>query len=510
MAAMFGMVGGTSSGAAMGIYPLLMGSLPPIVAVVFIRKVGYSPNSQLLAGVFAGIGTTTVFYAFAPIPETLAVLYTLVLLQVFVSYLENYSSKSNLTVSGIFLLGITFTHKLPLLFLTVVFSIVSVSIAYGKIRPQIFTRISKYQEFEYKFTSALIFCATIGLALVVNRVGGQFFVAIIFAIVSIAWLGRVREPSWASAPKKYGLTYILLSAFLFSILFMYITPRFFEASIYNIVILLIERSGGPISSISIIEQSTFVSKPMPPWIISIFFERPALVHVFALILLPISMIGSFHLHRNKPESAATHVIVGMTFGTILFLGLGLLSSKSISYLRFVMLSEVILLVSASSICGCLLDDVEFLDGKLTNNLRQGKGIFGLLLVTILIIGLLSSGIAAPDARQGHTFYVTEEEMTAKHWGYQYISSDIRTDTYYALITFPFVNERNSISYVQFEPLDIVQGKLQQRDYDYIAYRSKPVLRTRYGFAKLNWDPETHLNTNNSKIYSSGTVQIYAG
>lgn len=491
---------------AMGAYPLLMGIIPPLVAVLLSRSLSLKREHQIVAGGLTALGATSVNYGFASIPESLALMILLTLLLSIIGYQKQNSPTGLLIVSIIFISSLVFTHKLPLVFLGVLFCISWFLKIYSENSAILKIKKDNFEKLEYAIQLVIILALTIGMTVTLYHIGGLYFIP--FVLLIIGGASRVNSKASSKKPPEInnsGLYFSIICFVLAFLLFAYIAPKFFSGSIVQILLSFLSPTRAPITGNPI--NSEFVSAPKPPFLIDLLFTKSGLVHAFALILIPPSVIGGLHILRQKPEKPATHIITGGVVTTIGLLLFGFINSSSVSYLRFLMLGEALMMVSSTTVIAGVNPTGKVNSVLDRSHLIKVKKILPILVILIIVIFQLSATISAPDSRKGHEFYVSGEEVTAKQWGYNYIPSNIKTDWYYSIITFPFVDSHQTV-FNAFHPDDLLLAQLHNRDYEYLAIRSKPVLRTGGGIFKLEWDPQGAVNDRYNRVYTSGKVGFY--
>lgn len=496
-----------ANGLSVSLYPICMGILPPLVAAGIIRTLGMNATAETVGSGLVTLGSTSLFYSVAPIPETLGLLYVILLILVAIGHFERRLNREFLVIAAILFLALMLSHKLPLLFLGMLFIVTHVSISYSKIRVNLAKKVDSFQSIESQVVSLILLIMMVGFLGVLSLVGGHRFIIIMVCLVGIAWTIRNKNtvcnhPSFKSS----ALLFALISFLLLIILYLFLATGFLTGSIFQVILSLLEATGEPVTASAV--ESSYISSPELPFLVDFLFTRTRFVHAFALVLLPISVIGSLIIIRQKPERAASHFIVGATVATIGFLGLGLVSSEAISYLRFLMLGEPILMIAVTVVVWKL----SYVQQNTTHSQHivrlKMKAAFPILLVLALIIFQLTSSIATPDSRQDHYFYIDNQELSAKSWGYEHISGKIHTDSYYNSIIYPFLDSERRASFEAFHPYDLALAKLRVRKYRYVAFRSKPVLRTGVGIVKLKWYPEHNLNVRYNRFFDSGKVKYY--
>ena len=142
------------------LYPILVGTLLPTTAAVLtrwvLRRDAY--REAVVAALGAAVATTTVWFSYWPIAQTLALLFWCVLL---VSLTRFYSTGSRVDfgVIVLVLLGLTYTHKLPLLVIFIAFAGL---FAVLLVRNQ---HLLKWTEYEMRIGLILVLLATIILVI---------------------------------------------------------------------------------------------------------------------------------------------------------------------------------------------------------------------------------------------------------------------------------------------------------------------------------------------------------
>ena len=119
--AMFGLMAELPGPEALVIYPIAMGVLIPlsIASLTFQISSRRKLRKGIVAAVIATVATVSVRFAFWPIAQTLGILYWGILLVLIVRYYR-IRSKRTAFLTILFLIALTFAHKLPLLIVSLV------------------------------------------------------------------------------------------------------------------------------------------------------------------------------------------------------------------------------------------------------------------------------------------------------------------------------------------------------------------------------------------------------
>jgi len=124
--AMFGLMAELPGPEALVIYPIAMGVLIPlsIASLTFQISSRRKLRKGIVAAVIATVATVSVRFAFWPIAQTLGILYWSILLFLVVRYYQIRSKRTAL-LAIVFLTVLTFTHKLPLLIVSLVLAVLA-------------------------------------------------------------------------------------------------------------------------------------------------------------------------------------------------------------------------------------------------------------------------------------------------------------------------------------------------------------------------------------------------
>jgi len=107
---------------SVGIFPLLSGILPPIIAGVITYKISKSTTAANLSVLITAILPITTLRAYWPIPQTLATLLFMILLYLLLK--DTTGKKRYLVLTILLFISIIYTHKLPGLPILMIFTLV--------------------------------------------------------------------------------------------------------------------------------------------------------------------------------------------------------------------------------------------------------------------------------------------------------------------------------------------------------------------------------------------------
>ncbi|WP_227379073.1 hypothetical protein [Haladaptatus halobius] len=148
-----------------------------------------------------------------------------------------------------------------------------------------------------------------------------------------------------------------------------------------------------------------------------------------------------------------------------------------------------------------------------------RGVMTCGIIFILVLANVGSMSATPDRVGGTRYYLTQPEISGKHFSHAYISEDVYMDVYYGDEVVNFSRAARGPIYHQYtvpnpwnRPLlshELLTRSLLAQHYQYVAHRTTvDVYRLSDGRYRLTWNPGRVLDKHYNRVYSSGAVNLY--
>lgn len=499
--AMFSQIAMVTPAQAMGIWPIIVGVLFPLSAVIFSLYLNHDFKSALAAGALMAVLSNSVAFSYTPIPNLLAAALFLPFMICFIR--SFYSGYIYLIPVNALFLALIFTHKLH--------PVIIVS------------------------TISIIFILLNVQRLVDNQLNASYFstttgVLVLFFVIAGAWAFVVQ----ASVPEL-----LLLGAFVFggsvyritkfndglsgndytSILNATLTRRHVIRNILLLfgVLLLLQWlfMTNLISAIfrywiyPLVSQPELVTSTQPepvfaktvdPGLLNIFYHRSDIL----LLLLPMSFGWVYFFYsRSDVSSLVLLIVTGVPLALMpsaLFAGV----SGGLGAQRVMLLFSSL---GVALITAFLFDN--------SNKLIK------FTFVVLIVVQVFSVGFV-PDYPHHYRKYLTDEEISGKEFGLDVVPDLVYTDFFYSTESVLPVTQRGQTGDKALEPntkfksfgkdllhKDIVGGK-----YQYVSLR-REVTVYRMGShptqVTLTWNPEQTFNTNINykRFYDNGGVLYYS-
>lgn len=456
--AMLGMVAGGNSQMAMSIYPLFLGILTPVTTALISQRISTrnKKRNALLAAGLGAVATASAYFAFWTIPQSLGVAYWLLVL-LFISRFIEDGSKPILFLATLTLIAQVFTHKLPLL---IIFLIILGYAVSSRATSVLRSRTSEYTVHMNAFVIA-------GIALVLLLIQWVFVTNLLETVVirSQRLLStdtvtisppQVTEPPTDAAQPVSGLAGILL------------------------------RQGY--------------------WL--------ALMSIGGVAWLTTA-------YRRFQSRAIRFLLVSVAIPTILlFINIAGIAGVGPNRINGFIEPALIPLLAIS--CGALVDlsitESPSLKTMFPRRFPSLGGIVAVGVVLLLISTQVFNPVAIPDFPESDRDYTTEEEVSAKMFGYQHINGVIHIDWFGKVSEGPecmrFQNPptcRESREGSKYPPIGtpFLNANVTGQGYEHVLYRKDVVYyRTARGIWRLLWDPERSLDTSYNRVYANGGAIIY--
>ncbi|MDT3435462.1 hypothetical protein [Haloarcula sp. 1CSR25-25] len=462
--AFFGLVSGLSAPDSLVVYSILGGIVPTLVIAGLAKRTATARphKTGIVAGALASIAAVSVHFSFWPIAQTLSVYFWIVLILLLVRYYERSSKRTFLLLIGV-LVGLTFTHKLPL-FITI-------------------------------FVLLLIAGFSKANRLVHRRI-----------------LGHNVEDTAVRRPLSLGLGLVVIALLL--VQWSFITD-FIKTVAINL--LAVFSLGAPEVSSAPAVQSPSAAAPPNLWVIGLLYRRS-----HGISFLIVGGLAWLLLLIDKPFKSSSEVLLSSVAGLVFLLVASVISrapgTSAPPPMRMYAFLEPILVVlvavgierlSSRGLC------VPFLNHRLFSS-SSGRRALKLLSVTILALLVVSqafSTAAVPDHRAAPRYYLTSGETQAKSFGLGYTDSQITTDWFTTVAGPPdwrLIEEERSGPRYRPAGESLLNANLTRQGYHYIMYRPNVrIYATGSGPWVLEWNPERQLDSEYSRIYANGDGLIYA-
>jgi len=461
--AMLSITTGGNSQLAMGLYPLMIGLLSPvIVAALTVRVADSDPYLKtVLAAGLATVATASVTFSFWPIAQSLGLAYWMVLLLSLTLFVEG-GSKRILMLLVLVLCAQVYTHKLPLL---VIFAVLLTIVVVSRVVDTV-----GFRERQYPISSNMMLLLGITAALLViqwtlltNQV--QSVIIQLRELLSTTSVEvsppLVSEPPTAAEQPSSGIDGILsrhghwLSLLLFGgVAWPIVAYRRFGSRAIRFLLVSV---AVPVFFLAV--SIAGVDGPPPLRLIS--FIEPALIPMAAVALGG----GLVRLQRCRfPVPWPSLIISVPSFRTALTVGM-----------------------------------------------------------FVFLIGVqIFSPVAIPDFPGSDRTYTTTQEVNAKSFGYEHVDGQIHSDWFLGISEAPrcttatsdhtcISNEIRDGSTAQYEDigLPLLNANVTTQGYDHVMYRTNVTYyRTSMGEWRLLWDPEQHLDGTYNRVYANGGAILY--
>lgn len=497
--AVLGAIGDLPAHHAMVLYPLVLNIVVPLSAGIVAIEADnrHRPFVGTLAALLTFVATISFKFSYWPVPQSLAVVLTSVFVVLLV---QNYNSVRPRTVflETVILVGLMFSHKLPLMFLFVFLLALLAVTTVHHFTPELSwltnhsLRVPFYGLIGLGLVGTWLFLTQYFTPTIFRAIGVTvFFVAMTALYMNDRQTDLIRHvPS--PSPSLIHLSGItVLTGGLFAIQ-MTVLTNFGEQ------LLTILRSYNNIELIvtsSLQQTAPAATSPTFP-LFGMFFH-----HSNALLLLLVAGASWVYLASVYETNSAVRILLTVTCFSVLLIGATAINPSAASPFRFLLMGEPWLVAITAVTFGGLILDAD---------LSGVSQIVGLLLVILVVFQLFSFAVV-PDYPSSPRFYLTESETEAKGFGYHYIDEDIGADAYLVTASAPMeiTNSafRETGKYVS-EGNKIISGNISERNTDYFVFRKLQIYRTTSGWWQLTWDPQETLDRTEHEIYDNGDVQVY--
>lgn len=484
---------------AMAIWPIIVGTLFTLSAVIFALYLSQNLKSALAAGVLMAILSNSVTFSYTPIPNLMAAALFLPAIICLVYLFKG--QRMHLIPVNIIFISLIFTHKLhPLITVCIVF--IALFLTYSQ---RIFS--SGHRSFYFvQNTEILILFGifTIMWAVVVQM--GVPSLLLPGAVVFGASVYRLRFDQKApqmdsshilSINQKYENLFwklLLLFGVILAIQWVFLTNLLYSVVVYRIL---------PLTNQPEINTNTQLNfnyiDPIDYGIRDVFFHQADVL----ILVLPMSLAWVY-LFYTRGNSTSLVLLAASGVGLSLIpTGIFAGTSGGLGAQRALLVFSPL---GIAVISAFIFDN--------------SKNVMKAAFIIIVIIQVFSGGFV-PDDPNSYRKYLTEDEISAKEFSLEYTSGDIYTDQFYASESILPVTSRGedvdmsgslstSVRFKSFGT-DLLQKNISGGKYQRVILRNdiNPV-RTGIGTVRLTWDPEQTFkkDTNYSRVYDTGSVSHY--
>ncbi|GGM23959.1 hypothetical protein [Haloarcula argentinensis] len=145
----------------------------------------------------------------------------------------------------------------------------------------------------------------------------------------------------------------------------------------------------------------------------------------------------------------------------------------------------------------------------------------ILAIVLVISANLLSPLVAPDGPEKATRYLTSKEINGKEFTNSKVDQTVYSDVFFKRKK---INIGSQTAFSQSDQIvgpppnptnhgymheELLNGTLRDKEYEYVAWRTDvDIFRLFGGEFRLKWKPETHLDSNYSKVYTNSGVNVY--
>lgn len=494
-----GVITGLPVNHAMIVYPIILSIVIPLSSSILALNADQDrqPVVATIAALLTVAATLSFKFSYWPIPQSLA---TVLLCLFIILVLKNYHNirREILLLEVLILLGLLFTHKLPLV-LILAFLSALFGLSVGEY---------KYSQFTWTLTP-LNQVAIFSIMALTTFAGWAFFTGfftsyvfqITGSVIFLIGIVSLYEKGWEPRPSQYqqvplpSFTHLkaltILTGSLLVVQTVFLTDLA-ERLIARILTFL--DSGFEITSSTnkVVEAATSPEFPF----FGMFFH-----YSNALILLLLGGLAWFYLASLHRRNAAVQILLVIAAVTVFFTGITAINPSAASPFRFLLVAEPWIAALLAVTFGSVL---------IKKNLERVSLSVVLVLILILMFQALAFAVV-PDYTSSPRYYLTEGETEAKSFGFQFIQGDISTDPYLLRAVTP--TEVTNTDYQDIEQYKsaeegLLLGNVSDRNADYFAHRHLQVYRMSEGWWQLTWNPQSDLERTEHRIYDDDDVQFY--
>jgi len=478
--------------AAMGIWPLIVGLVLPLTAVIFSLYLNFRLRSALVAGLLMTVLSNSVTFSYKPIPNLLAAVFFY--MSIICVYKIYHSNKIAFVPANILLVGLIYSHKLhPMTIVLGLLAIVVISYidpSFGIIfRP-------KFEIMTGIFVITALWVVVILDVVPSLLIGGLLILSA--SLVQLKEMNNTQSQVGNSVYRSIGGSlwiFLLLSGVLLFIQWTLLTNQAYSILVRTISPLLTETE-----TVTGVNYQFEYAEPVTLGTLDIFYHHSDKLVIFLLT----SIAWLYYFYR---QSRASAVLLGFLITCLALVPFGLFAGVS----GGLGAQRVLLAFSAVAIA----ISAAFLSENL-------NGVVKLVIVALIVIQIFSVGFV-PDYPNSYRSYLTEEEVEAKEFGLDYVESTIHTDLFYASESvLPVTSRGTKIDknynqytdnpYRSFGP-ELFRRELDNDKYSVMAFRLDiDVYRSTVpGARTLSWNPERTFDSspNHKRIFDSGNVVYYS-
>lgn len=453
--------------ASLGVFSLVTGSLSVLVASGLALYFSQSVSAANVAAILASVLAADLLVSYWPVPQTLGDTLFYLFLYLLLTVFWRNSWRVHLTMV-VLLVGMLFTHKIPLLVgFATTFTVAAISVLFSN---EGLGRVADVLRLDRRTSPPML-----GSVVPVLTAWAGFFLL----ALTVQWVVLVDYYRSAIRLVRSVLSFDTMSSLLLE-LFSNSAESFHP-------------SGGLVPEYGV-------------WIV---FQLASFQAILA-----IAIGGVLGLYLLYVKGAEFHTFVLLTISAVLvsFIGASSLSGWAVSPFRMYWLASLVVVVLISV----------GLDG-IGMRSRSGKTFVSVALAVLLVTQLFSAA-ALPNYPDRPRYYLQEDEIAAKEFGYEFVPGRIWTDGYFAdeIIDFERIDRKHHPA-VDLDPegkkyvgidQQLFQCNVTGQGYDYVAYRSDPdvyrVFDTNFSYSiyELTWDPEARLDPTYGRIYANGNVVLY--
>lgn len=446
----------------LAVYPLVLGTLVPVVVAVLTAKMTDTDSAQkaILAAGLAAVATVSVRFAHWPIPQSLALAYWTVLVLFAIRYLGEQSKRFFVLILLV-LAPYLFTHKLPLLIIFVV----------------------------------------------------------VFAYATVTWsISRVGVRTQEHAtPHKHGFLLAGMLGVFLVVQWAFIT-EYLQVVILRTTTLL--STDAVVISPPLVSEPPTAAVPIDPSPVGIIIRNSH--WLFLLLAGGVAWVVMAYRRLANPAVrfllACTAIPVALLVLSIV--GGGLVPEKRLISFVEPVLIPLVAIVFGSSLARLSTPDIS-LSGQTVSN-ASPRSLLTVVVVLLLSLTFIFSPVAGPDFPGDARMYTTAEEVNAKSFGYEHVDGTVHSDWFMTVSGPPVCAipadevtcipesdvDRTRLQY-QSIGYPLLNANLTAQEYDHIVYRTDVTYyRTNLGSWRLLWEPERNLDASYNRVYANGGANLY--
>jgi len=509
--AMAGVLGGLPTRDALVVYPALMTAVVALSAALLARlasvdgrpsergtaHVDTGPRAVGVTAAVLGIGaTTSLRFAYWPIPQTLAAVLFLVLVVVVVrDYV--HPSRTWLAIAVTLVWGLAFTHKLPLAIVLTIF------VGLGAVTAVQRTSWTRPIPASIQGRAAAFVLGAVGV-FVLWLYGTTFFTSAVFrGVGTVVFFLAVATALYVKGPQRVDDTggssrrrlrhlSALAATTAAALAFQWLALTDYATRVFLRVWAFL---GADATVASSFDASAPAARPPELPLFGVFFH-----HSNALLLLlagGVAWLGIVTFRETDRRSVA--LLIG-TAACLVPIVLTAVSPSVASPFRFLLFAEPLLAAVLAVAVGPHVRPQE----------TDIASLVAVLLVALLVFQVFSF-LAIPDYDSSPRYYLTEQETEAKSFGLQRLGGTVETDPFAVAVA-----TREQITTPRFQEGDdyrpvetrLLSGDLSDRRPPYYMSRSIDVYRTSTGWWRLTYQPSVALDDTEHRVYDNGAVTVH--